>query len=266
MSVANASWFCQGSRHCLYPRRARLGIGPLLTEGRTKMQCLECGSEAVTERPERTAQGYRRFRCRHCGKQFNERSGTLLNRTQYPSDVIALVVLWRLRYKLSLRDLPEMFAVRGIVFSYEAVRDWEAKLTPALAEDLRRRRRGKVGRSWYVDETYLKVHGRWCYLYRAIDRNGNLVDVLFSEHRDMAAAQAFFRSAKRHHARPGHDRRPRQLPPRNPDRAGQRCAAPDQSLPEQPVGARPPRHQRSLPAHAGLQMSEIGRPVLSRLR
>jgi hypothetical protein len=112
------------------------------------MRCLECGSQAVTERPERTAQGYRRFRCRTCGKQFNERSGTLLNRTQYPSDVIALVVLWRLRYKLSLRDLPEMFAVRGIVFSHEAVREWEAKLTPALAEALRQRRRGKVGRSW----------------------------------------------------------------------------------------------------------------------
>src|SRR3954470_13752124 len=89
-----------------------------------------------------------------------------------------------LAHKLSLRDLPEMFAVRGIVFSHEAVREWEAKLTPALAEELRRRRRGQVGRSWYVDETYLKVHGRWCYLYRAIDRNGTLVDVLFSEHRD----------------------------------------------------------------------------------
>ena len=63
------------------------------------MRCLECGSEAVTERPERIAQGYRRFRCRTCGKQFNERSGSALNRTQYPSDVIALVVLWRLRYK-----------------------------------------------------------------------------------------------------------------------------------------------------------------------
>src|SRR3954468_22942250 len=162
----------------------------------TKMRCLECGSEAVTERPERTAQGYRRFRCRTCGKQFNERSGTLLNRSQYPSDVIALVVLWRLRYKLSLRDLPEMFLVRGIVFSHEAVREWEAKLTPALAEELRRRRRGQVGRSWYVDETYLKVQGRWCYLYRPIDRSGALVDVMFSEHRDMAAAKAFFRSAK----------------------------------------------------------------------
>src|SRR3954464_9974413 len=179
------------------------------------MRCLECGSEAVTERPERTAQGYRRFRCRACGKQFNERSSTLLNRTQYPSDVVALVVLWRLRDKLSLRDLPEMFAVRGIVFSYEAVREWEAKLTPALAEALRRHRRGQVGRSWYVDETYLKVHGRWCYLYRAIDRTGTLVGVLFSEHRDMAAAQAFFRSAQ---AVTGvtpdrvTTRRPRQLP------------------------------------------------------
>ncbi len=122
------------------------------------MRCLECGSQAVTERPERTAQGYCRFRCWSCGKQFNERSGGVLNRAQYPSDVIALVVLWRLRYKLSLRDLPEMFAVRGIVFSYEAVREWEAKLTPALAEALRRRRRGKVGHSWYVDEMSYEDH------------------------------------------------------------------------------------------------------------
>ena len=57
------------------------------------MRCVACGSEAVTERPERTAHGYRRFRCRACGKQFNECSATLLNRAQYPSDVIALVVL-----------------------------------------------------------------------------------------------------------------------------------------------------------------------------
>ena len=159
------------------------------------MRCIACGSATVTEWPERTTQGYRRFRCRACGKQFNERTGGLLNRTQYPSDIVALV-LWRLRYKLSLRDLPEMFLVRGLVFSHEAVREWEAKLAPALAEDLRRRRRGKAGRSWYVDETYLKVGGRWCYLYRAIDRAGALVDVMFSEHRDMAAAKAFFRSTK----------------------------------------------------------------------
>src|SRR4029077_6978743 len=75
-------------------------------------------------------------------------------------------------------------------------RDWEAKLTPALGENLRRRRKGKVGRSWYVDETYIRVRGGWRYLYRAIDRAGALVDVMLNEHRDLAAAKAFFRSAK----------------------------------------------------------------------
>ena len=91
------------------------------------MRCPKCRSQAVKERPERTAQGYRRFRCLNCSKQFNERSGGLLNRTQYPSDVIALVVLWRLRYKLSLRDLPEMFLRRRIEFSHDAVREWEGE-------------------------------------------------------------------------------------------------------------------------------------------
>src|SRR5919206_1403522 len=163
------------------------------------MDCVACGSTAVTERPERTAQGYRRFRCLTCSKQYNERSGTVLNHAQSPSDVIALVVLWRLRYRLTLRDLAEMFLIRGIVFSHEAVRDWEAKLAPELADELRRRRHGRGGargRRWHVDETYLKVGGRWACLYRAIDRDGNLVDVMLSQHRDMAAAQAFFRSAK----------------------------------------------------------------------
>ena len=117
------------------------------------MRCIACDAAEVSERPERTGKGYRRFRCRACGKQFNERSGRILNRAQYPSDVIALVVFWRLRYKLSLRDLPEMFLIRGIEFTYEAVRDWEAKLTPSLIDSLRRRRKGRVGKSWYVDES-----------------------------------------------------------------------------------------------------------------
>ncbi len=75
-----------------------------------------CRSAAVRKRSECTAQGYRRLRCGDCGKQFNERDAGLLNRAQYPSDVIALVVLWRLRYKLSLRDLAEMFLTRGFIF------------------------------------------------------------------------------------------------------------------------------------------------------
>jgi transposase-like protein len=113
-----------------------------------------------------------------------------------PSDIVFLTAFWRLRYKLSLLDLAEMFLIRGIVFTHEAVRDWEARLAPLLAEGLRKRRVGKVGRCWHVDETYLRISGTWCYLYRAIDRDGNLVDVQLSETRDMAAAKAFLRSAR----------------------------------------------------------------------
>jgi putative transposase len=109
------------------------------------MDRVACGSAAVTQRRERTAHGYHRFRCRDCGKQYNERSDGVLNHAQYPSDVIALVMLWRLRFRLTLRDLAEMFLLRGIVFSYEAVREWEAKLAPLLADKLRHRRRGRGG-------------------------------------------------------------------------------------------------------------------------
>jgi putative transposase len=163
------------------------------------MNCDCCGCSTLTERPEVTACGYGRFRCRDCGRQFNERSGGVLNRTCLPSDVIAFVVFCRLRYPLTLRDLSEILLLRGIEVSHEAVRDWEAKLLPVLGIELRKRRHGlrrRSGISWYVDETYLKVRGRWCYLYRAVDRDGNLIDTMLSEHRDMRAAKAFFRSAK----------------------------------------------------------------------
>jgi len=69
---------------------------------------------------------------------------------------VCLVVLWRVRYKLSLRDLPEMFLERGLVFSHEAVREWEAQLAPQLSETLRKLRRGRIGPCWYVDESSLK--------------------------------------------------------------------------------------------------------------
>src|SRR5512132_2758514 len=160
------------------------------------MNCPHCHSSSTSEREGRTVHGFRRFRCRECGRRFNERTGTVLNRVQVPTDIVCLVVFWRLRYKLSLRGLAEMFLIRGIVFTHETVRDWEAKLAPLLAEGLRQWRAGKAGRCWHVDETYVKVAGAWCYLYRAIDRDGTLVDVYLSETRDMAAAKAFLRSAK----------------------------------------------------------------------
>jgi putative transposase len=124
------------------------------------MDCGCCGSAAVIERRDSTAQDCRRFRCRDCERQFNERSTGVVNRVQYPSDAIGLAVPWRLRYRLSLRDPAEMFFQRGIVVSHEAVREWEAKLAPVLTRELRQRRRGKIGfgrRPWFVGETYLKV-------------------------------------------------------------------------------------------------------------
>ena len=71
--------------------------------------------------------------------------------------MVLLVVLWRLRYKLSLRDLAEMFLERGLVFTYEAVREWERRFAPLITEQLRTKRRGQAGQSWYVDETYVTL-------------------------------------------------------------------------------------------------------------
>src|SRR2546423_2428457 len=137
------------------------------------MDCPHCTSTATKQRTKKTALGYRTFRCSACRGTFNERSGTPFNFLEFPTDIVLLVVLWRLRYKLSLRDLAEMFLVRGFAFTHEAVRDWEARYAPLITAQLGSKRRGKMGRSWYVDETYVKVRGQWHYLYRAIDRDGN---------------------------------------------------------------------------------------------
>ena len=156
------------------------------------MPCPHCAAPATIEQLRRTALGYRTFRCCACHRISNERTGTPYNHLQYPTDLVLLVVLWRLRYKLSLRDLAEMFLERGFVFTHEAVRDWETRFAPLLSTRLRAKRRGQGGTRWHADETYIRVDGRWCYLYRAIDREGNLIEALLSERRDMAAAQRFF--------------------------------------------------------------------------
>jgi putative transposase len=160
------------------------------------MACPHCASPSTARQPRTTALGYQTFRCAACRRTFNERTGTPFNFLEYPADIVLLVVLWRLRYKLSLRDLAEMFLERRFVFTHEAVREWEERFAPLLTERLRAKRRGKAGRSWYVDETSIKVHGCWCYLYRAIDRDGNLVVSLLSATRNRRAAWCFFRGAR----------------------------------------------------------------------
>jgi putative transposase len=88
-----------------------------------------------------------------------------------------------------------MFLERGFASTHEAVRDWEARFAPLSADHLRAKRRGTAGTRWHADETSGKVNGRWCYPYRATDRDGNLVEALLSEKRDLAAAQRFFAAA-----------------------------------------------------------------------
>jgi len=155
--------------------------------------CPYCRRRETSKRIGTTDLGYPIFRCSACRHKFNERTGTPFNHLEFPTDIVFQVLLCRLRYKLSLRDLAELFLLRGFVFTHEAVREWEERFAPLLTKQLRRKRSGKVGSRWYVDETYLKVKGKWCYLYRAIDRNGNLVDSMLSATRDMMAAQRFFR-------------------------------------------------------------------------
>ena len=128
------------------------------------MNCPTCKSTQTKELSARTALGYRTFRCTSCNKRFNERSGTPFNNLQVPTDIVLLVVLWRWRYKLSLRDLAELFLERGFEFTHETVRDWEARFTPLITQQLRAGRKGNVGKSWFCDETYLKVNGKWHYL------------------------------------------------------------------------------------------------------
>src|SRR5215471_6892011 len=113
------------------------------------MNCPHCKYTTTNERMKKTALGYRTFWCKECKRTFNERTGTPFNFLEYPTDVVLLVVFYRIRYKLSLRDLVEMFLMRGLHFSHEARREWESRFTPLITEKLRIKRKGKAGKSWY---------------------------------------------------------------------------------------------------------------------
>src|SRR5829696_8179858 len=119
------------------------------------MVCPHCQSPRLRNLNRRTELGYAVFRCGGCRRKCKERTGTPFNYLELPTDIVFEVVLCRLRYKLSLRNLAEMFLLRGFEFTHEAVRDWEERFAPLLAEQIRRKRKGKVGRRWYVDETAL---------------------------------------------------------------------------------------------------------------
>src|SRR5581483_11973857 len=120
---------------------------------------------------------------------------------RFPREVIVLAVRWYLRYELSYRDVEELMAERGIAVDHVTVYRWVQRFTPLLI-DAARPCRHAAGDRWFVDATYANVAGRWVYLYRAIDQFGQVIDVLASQKRDLAATRRFFTRALEHGTRP----------------------------------------------------------------
>src|SRR3954470_10537094 len=126
---------------------------------------------------------------------------TLFHGRHFHRTIIILCVRWYITYKLSYRDLIEMMAERGVDVSHTTILRWVQHYVPEFAKRWSRYAR-PVGASWRVDETYVRVRGRWNYLYRAVDKQGLTVDFLLSEHRDIAAARQFFTQAIKQHGAP----------------------------------------------------------------
>jgi transposase-like protein len=120
---------------------------------------------------------------------------------RFPPDVIMIAVRWYLRYGLSHRDVEELLAERGITVDHVTIYRWVQRFTPLLI-DAARPCRHAPGNRWFVDETYVKVAGRWVYLHRAIDQHGQVIDVLVSEKRDLAATRRFLTRALEHGLHP----------------------------------------------------------------
>jgi putative transposase len=118
----------------------------------------------------------------------------VLRRLHFPLDVMLLCVRWHVAYSLSLRNLEEMMAERAIGVDHSTVHRWVIKLVPLFEKTFRKHKR-PVGKSWRMDETYIKVKGSWRYLYRAVDKTGHTIDFLFRAKRDKAAARRFFEKA-----------------------------------------------------------------------
>lgn len=113
----------------------------------------------------------------------------------FKQDIILMLVRWYLAYSLSYRDVEELALERGLKVDHSTVQRWVVDYSTQLEGAFRKRHKRQVGGSWRMDETYIKVKKQWVYLYRAVDKEGNTVDFMLSEHRDEPAARAFFEKA-----------------------------------------------------------------------
>ena len=119
-------------------------------------------------------------------------SASLYHRHRFPAEIISHCVWLYFRFALSFRDVEEMLAMRGVVLTYETVREWCLKFGQSYANNLRRRS-PRPGDTWHLDEVFLKINGRIHYLWRAVDQHGDVLDILVQSNRDKKAAKKFFR-------------------------------------------------------------------------
>ena len=165
---------------------------------------------------------------------------------------------WYLRFGLSYRDVEELLADRGVEVDHTTVLRWVARFTPLFVEAARPCRHTS-GDRWFVDETYVKVRGRWRYLYRAVDQFGQVVDVLLSPNRDQKAARRFFTRALAGATGAGRDdHRPGGGLPAGARRAAARRPARHRALREQPGRGRPRPAQGTAATHARAETGPLG--------
>ena len=115
-------------------------------------------------------------------------------RMRFPLEIIAVYIRWHPAYTLSYRHLEEMMQERGAFVDHSSINRWAIRFLPLIEKTFRKYKR-PVGSSWRMDETYIKINGQWKYLYRAVDKEGQTVDFLFTAKRDKAAAMRFFDKA-----------------------------------------------------------------------
>jgi putative transposase len=119
----------------------------------------------------------------------------------FPQDIILTGIRWYVAYPLSTRHVEELMEERGVEVDHSTINRWVVKYSPQLGEAFHRRKRA-VGRSWRMDETYIKIKGEWYYLYRAVDKSGQTIDFLLTQQRDEPAAKRFLTQAIRRHGVP----------------------------------------------------------------
>jgi putative transposase len=120
------------------------------------------------------------------------RSASLYKRHRFPPEIIQHAVWLYHRFNLSTRDIEDLLAERGIAVSYEAIRLWCIKFGPRYAKRLKRQHRG-YGDTFFIDEVFVKIHGKQHYLWRAVDQDGEVIDVFLQARRDGKAAKRFFK-------------------------------------------------------------------------